>query len=297
MKDFDPTRRLIHYEGAQGDPNHSEYKPMDAYYERGHEYNKRYIDLANPIDPPFVDVISRMYPTLAQLEGLATSPYISRPILMCEYAHAMGNSLGNLAKLWDLVWHYDNLIGGFVWDWIDQGLVKTLSSGEQYVAYGGVFSDKPNNGNFCINGIVGSFRNPKPTLYEAKYVFQPVRFQVLNLLQTGQFSVKPSSARLLNLKLNRPNLRENAQYYLHFSLVQKQANEWVPAGYVVAEEEFKLPWEMAEQNQLFLNIDFVHSGIGSNDIWSLNAEPLKQYQIKSGSYRFNLRISPDTNSL
>ncbi len=102
---------------------------MDAYYERGHEYNKRYIDLANPIDPPFVDVISRMYPTLAQLEG------------------------------------------------------------------------------------------------------------------------------------------------------------------------FKLPWEMAEQNQLFLNIDFVHSGIGSNDIWSLNAEPLKQYQIKSGSYRFNLRISPDTNSL
>ena len=115
-------------------PNHQEYKSVESYSGTSSDHGTRYTELANPTDPAYVDVISRMYPTPAQLEGLANSPYIKRPILMCEYAHAMGNSLGNLSEYWDLIWDKKNLIGGFIWDWIDQGLEKQAPNGETYIA-------------------------------------------------------------------------------------------------------------------------------------------------------------------
>jgi beta-galactosidase len=163
IKEFDPTR-ILHYEGAQGNPEHP------AYIKPGSDHSPQYI--ANPTDPDYVDVISRMYPRINEMEGLANSPYINRPIIVCEYAHAMGNSLGNLKEYWDIIRAYPNLAGAFIWDWMDQGILQTDENGREYWAYGGDFGDQPNSGNFCINGVVSADQTPQPELWEAKKVFQ-----------------------------------------------------------------------------------------------------------------------------
>lgn len=149
-KDFDPTR-FVHYEGAQADPT----------------------------DPAYVDVLSRMYPLPYELEEMANNPYHTRPILMCEYAHGMGNSIGNLKEYWDLIYAYPNILGGHIWDWKDQGVEKTDDQGEAFYAYGGDFGDSPNSGNFLINGVVASDGSIKPATFEVKYVQQPIHFTLL----------------------------------------------------------------------------------------------------------------------
>ncbi len=174
VKEFDPTRP-IHYEGAQGDPR------SPAYQAKGKPEYGQNLYLANPTDRWYVDFISRMYPTLDQLKGLSESPYIHRPIMMCEYLHSMGNSSGNLQDYWDLIRSKKNLMGGFIWDWIDQGIARTDDKGRKYWAYGGDFGDKPNDANFCINGIISPDRTVKPATEECKYVFQPVSVVPYNL--------------------------------------------------------------------------------------------------------------------
>ncbi len=165
VKEFDPTR-FVHYEGAQSDHENP------AYIKPGSGKSPAY--MANPTDPAWVDVISRMYPTPDQLEKLANSPYIHRPIMPCEYAHAMGNSLGNFQEFWDVIRAYPNLMGAYIWDWTDQGILRTDDKGRQYWAYGGDFGDTPNDGNFCINGVVAPDQTPHPSLWEAKKVFQDI---------------------------------------------------------------------------------------------------------------------------
>ena len=167
VKDFDPTRP-IHYEGAQGDPASPEYKAFGTP-----EYQKTPY-LANPDDRWYVDMVSRMYPTIDQLKGLSESPYIKRPVVMCEYAHSMGNSTGNLKEYWDLIRSKKNLMGGFIWDWIDQGIARTDAQGRKWWAYGGDYGDKPNDANFCINGLISPNRTVKAATEECKYVFQPI---------------------------------------------------------------------------------------------------------------------------
>ena len=87
-----------------------------------------------------------------------------RPFIWCEYAHAMGNSTGNITDLWDWVRSHDNVQGGFIWDWMDQGLEAKTDDGEIYYAYGGDFTPKSykihTDSNFCANGLIGSDRRP-----------------------------------------------------------------------------------------------------------------------------------------
>ena len=96
-----------------------------------------------------------------------------RPVILCEYAHAMGNSLGNFADYWQVFREHDRLQGGFIWDWVDQGLAKYTSAGELYWAYGGDFGDQINDRQFCINGLVFPDRQAHPALLEAKRCQQP----------------------------------------------------------------------------------------------------------------------------
>ena len=140
--------------------------------------------MANPRDPSYVDVISRMYARIDQIENLATSPYIDRPMILCEYVHGMGNSLGTLGDYWDAIRSHKNLIGGFIWDMVDQGLVKKDQNGNEFYAYGGDFDDLPNDTNFCINGVFSPDKKPNPHAWEAKYVFQPVVFEKASSLQS-----------------------------------------------------------------------------------------------------------------
>jgi beta-galactosidase len=103
-------------------------------------------------------------------------PGENRPVILCEYAHAMGNSLGSFYKYWEAFKAYPRLQGGFIWDWVDQGLTKHTDSGEAYWAYGGDFGDTENDRQFCINGLLFPDRTPHPHLFEAKYCQQHLSF-------------------------------------------------------------------------------------------------------------------------
>lgn len=124
------------------------------------------------------DIVAPMYAGIGRLEKYGQTKK-DRPFILCEYAHAMGNSVGNLQDYWDVIEAYPVLQGGFIWDWVDQGLVKKTETGETYWAYGGDYGpeDVPSDGNFCLNGLVNPDRGVKPALWEVKKVYQNIKFR------------------------------------------------------------------------------------------------------------------------
>jgi beta-galactosidase len=128
------------------------------------------------------DIFCPMYMRMEGMEKYAkTNP--ERPLIQCEYAHAMGNSVGNLQDYWDLIEKYPALQGGFIWDWVDQGLLTKNEDGEEFWAYGGDFGPDtvPSDGNFCNNGLVNPDRTVKPHLLEVKKVYQHIGFEPVDL--------------------------------------------------------------------------------------------------------------------
>ena len=199
IRHYDPTRP-IHYEGAQGQPEHELYAPLSRKAKIVYTSERQEVEATeeepkalppanrndrsgNPTDPEFVDVISRMYPRIDLLERMAQDPNHDRPIYMCEYAHSMGNSTGSMKDYWDLIRKYDNLLGGHIWDWKDQGLSRIDADGVKSWGYGGDY-ERPsdvNSGNFCINGVVAPDCTPKPAMWTCKYVYQPIEFTAVDL--------------------------------------------------------------------------------------------------------------------
>jgi len=263
IKEFDPTRP-IHYEGAQGDANRPEYKQFGSP-----EYMKKPY-LANPDDTWYVDMISRMYCTIDQLKGLSESPYIKRPIVMCEYSHSMGNSTGNLMEYWNLIHSKKNLMGGFIWDWIDQGIARTDAQGRKWWAYGGDYGDQPNDANFCINGLISPDRTVKAATEECKYVFQPVvvvpydqdkmqfriknRFQFRNLNEfdirwtltengkdigtgsLGAFAVLPGESKLFAVDYDLS--KTTGEVWMKVSIKLAKDELYAKRGHEIAKEQF-----------------------------------------------------------
>ncbi|MHC4740248.1 MAG: glycoside hydrolase family 2 TIM barrel-domain containing protein, partial [Planctomycetota bacterium] len=133
------------------------------------------------------DIDSVMYPHLNSLIERGRSDN-TKPFIMCEYAHAMGNSVGNLREYWDAIEKYKTLIGGCIWDWVDQGLRKRAEDGKEFWAYGGDYGDKPNDGNFCINGLVFPDRKIPPKMWEVKRVYQYITVEPEELT-TGKIKV------------------------------------------------------------------------------------------------------------
>ncbi|HFT4858018.1 TPA: glycoside hydrolase family 2 TIM barrel-domain containing protein, partial [Klebsiella pneumoniae] len=127
-------------------------------------------------------------------------PGEQRPLILCEYAHAMGNSLGNFADYWQAFREYPRLQGGFIWDWADQAIRKTFADGSVGWAYGGDFGDKPNDRQFCMNGLVFPDRTPHPSLVEAKHAQQYFQFTLL--------STSPLRVRIISEYLFRPTDNE-----------------------------------------------------------------------------------------
>jgi beta-galactosidase len=122
------------------------------------------------------DIVCPMYMRIWDIVKIAKDPSETRPLILCEYSHAMGNSNGNLHEYWEAIDTTFGLQGGFIWDWVDQGLVK---DGTKYWAYGGDFGDKPNDLNFCINGLLWPNRAPHPAIHEVKYVHQPIKVSLV----------------------------------------------------------------------------------------------------------------------
>ncbi len=127
------------------------------------------------------DIVAIMYPSADYLARHAREPQ-ERPFIMCEYAHAMGNSCGGLSNYWDTIYKYPQLQGGCIWDWVDQGLLTKDAQGREFYAYGGDFGENmPSDGNFCINGLVDPDRKPHPQLAEVRKVYQPVKIEAVDL--------------------------------------------------------------------------------------------------------------------
>ena len=252
IKDYDDTR-YIHYEGAQ-----SMYGELDA---------------------PGVDMISRMYAPIESMVAWANHPVDTRPVIWCEYAHAMGNSLGNFYKFWDAIRANKRMIGAFIWDWTDQGILQTDDNGKKYWAYGGDFGDKINSGNFCINGVIAADQTAKPVIWEVKKIHQPVVMKAANLsrgdiritnwhhftdlsiydiswelaenglvVQNGtieSLNTKPTETERVNIPYEKPTLKPGAEYYLKVIFKTSKDNSWSKKGHVVAWEQFKLPVKVA----------------------------------------------------
>ncbi len=165
IRHTDPTRPL-HYEGAI-----SRWKGEN--WDQGHHVT---------------DVVCPMYSTIEELLDYSNDPKANRPLIMCEYAHSMGNSTGNLKEYWETIENNPGLQGGFIWDWVDQGLVKTTADGEEYWAYGGDFGDEINDKNFCINGLISPDRTPHPAMWECLKLFQPFEITAIDL-ENGVFEL------------------------------------------------------------------------------------------------------------
>ena len=249
IKDYDSTRP-IHYEGAVG-------RPKDPYY---------------------VDVISRMYARIPEIIRIATDPVDVRPMVLCEYAHAMGNSVGNLREYWDAIRSHKRLIGGFIWDWADQGLRKKSRDGKEFWAYGGDFGDKPNDGNFCCNGLVQPDRKPNPSLYEVKKVYQRIhvvpvdimagKFRIQNeydflsldftdiaweLSADGHIIQKGTLAKLLlgpevevdvQVPFQKPKLQPGTEYWLKITFLLAADTSWAKRRHIVAWDQFQIPFDV-----------------------------------------------------
>jgi beta-galactosidase len=140
---------------------------------------------------PVSDITCPMYPAIAAIVEHARSGAQRHPLIMCEYSHAMGNSNGTLAEYWDAIESTPGLQGGFIWEWWDHGLVQELADGRTRWAYGGDFGDVPNDGNFCIDGLVWPDRTPKPALWEHKQLAAPVAVRADDeLLSQGRVEVR-----------------------------------------------------------------------------------------------------------
>ncbi len=151
-------------------------KSRPVQYEQAHlEYN--------------TDIVCPMYMRIGDMEKYAQSNP-NRPLIQCEYAHAMGNSVGNLQDYWDVIEKYDALQGGIIWDWVDQGILTQDAGGNPYWAYGGDFGPDSlyTDGNFCCNGLVDPDRGVKPALKEVKKVYQYIKFRPVNL-STGEITI------------------------------------------------------------------------------------------------------------
>ncbi|SDZ92706.1 beta-galactosidase [Arachidicoccus rhizosphaerae] len=190
VHDFDITRP-VHYEPAQGTPQAKGYiEPDDPRYPKPVDHPHR---LQNPVDQPYVDIVSRMYPGIFTPELLANQKNgDDRPIFFVEYSHAMGNSNGNLAEFWDVFRKTKRVIGGCIWEFKDQGLIKYTKDSLAYYGYGGDFGEKYFD-DFTIKGIVAADGRPKPAIYECKHVFQPIKTTWKNV-HTGTVNILNRSA-------------------------------------------------------------------------------------------------------
>lgn len=144
-------------------------------------YEQQPTNSNNYIFSNHVDVVSRMYPEPEWCENYCEKDYDTRPLLLCEYCHAMGNSPGDLDDYWRSIRKYDNFMGGFVWEWFNHGLYSgDTQSGRPKYVYGGDFGEKCHDGNFCCDGLVSPEKQAMPGLYELKAVGQPVDVRIID---------------------------------------------------------------------------------------------------------------------
>ena len=264
VREYDPTR-CVHNEGA-----------VKVQWNQGagdfHEGGERSNDWHNP-----------MYPQVqSMIDWSVNKEDMHRPFIPCEYSHAMGNSNGCLSDYWDAIYRYDGLQGGFIWDWVDQGLETVdLKTGQKFWAYGGDFGDKPNDVDFCINGLVWPDRTPHPAMEECKKLFQPIWIQAENLQQgrieianrqnftdtkglnfswqlkvdgktvdagtLSAINIKPGARKKVRVPYKIPTLAAGQELHLMVYVAIAKKTSWSPARHVLAWEQFSIPVKVVKK--------------------------------------------------
>lgn len=218
------------------------------------------------------DIVCPMYPSISYMKEYAQRQNVTRPFIMCEYAHAMGNSTGNFREYFDIINLSAHMQGGYIWDWVDQGLKAVGTNGREYWGYGGDFGawKYTNDENFCCNGLVNPDRTPHPGLAEVKKVYQNIEFQLVDastgkiriqnnfnatnlskfdfrweLLRNGEVvdsgttttkcAAKQSVTLTLPIKTN-----DDGEYFLSIYALTQNEELLVQAGHEVAREQFSL---------------------------------------------------------
>jgi beta-galactosidase len=225
------------------------------------------------------DIVCPMYPGIDHMKRYAARTDVTRPFIMCEYAHAMGNSTGNFQEYFDIIATAPHMQGGFIWDWVDQGIKATDDSGRDYWAYGGDIGgyQYTHDQNFCANGLITPDRKPHPGLYDVKKVYQDILFHAKDLskgnitienrflyndlsnyafkwelLKNGEITANGGILNIAQaagtkkdatIALPRVVLTKMAgtEYYLNIYAYTKQATEMIPAGHEIACEQFAFP--------------------------------------------------------
>lgn len=243
----------------------------------------------SPDEKEISDVQSKMYAKPDFCEEYALTGRDSRPFILCEYTHAMGNSCGSTDEyttLWD---KYACLQGGFVWDWVDQSILTTDENGTEFLAYGGDFGENPHDGHFCGNGLLFGDRTVTPKLAEIKKLYQNVDFKAIDaergvieiknkflftnlnkyelhweqcsdkgVFRDGVIAVdcEPLDKTVIDLELGKAT---NTECYLNLEFREKEDNAYATAGHVVAEEQFVINEfvnvydELEEDEELLVN--------------------------------------------
>ncbi|MCG8451435.1 MAG: DUF4981 domain-containing protein [Pirellulales bacterium] len=223
---------------------------------------------------PNTDIRCPMYATIDRIVKYAQAEP-DRPLILCEYAHAMGNSVGNLQEYWTAIESHDALQGGFIRDWVDQGLLKQDEQRREFWAYGGDYGDTPNDGNFCCNGLVRPDRSPNPSLMETKKVYQFIKVTPVDLaagkvkvhnkyafvtldfvelqwrvevdgtvVESGRLTdldVQPGEERIVSIPFVAPHLKPGQEAFLTTEFLLRSETPWAKQGHVVAWDQYPLP--------------------------------------------------------
>ncbi|HPS12500.1 MAG TPA: glycoside hydrolase family 2 TIM barrel-domain containing protein, partial [Prolixibacteraceae bacterium] len=267
----------------------------------------------------FSDIMCPMYMRPKEVEAYANNPKSNKPFIQCEYAHSMGNSTGNFQDYWDIYMKYPILQGGFIWDWVDQGLESHNFEGKKYWIYGGDLGGYrwTNDENFCDNGVINADRTIHPALNEVKKVYQPIWFKAVDI-EKGIISIhnynlftnlnaydynwklfenghpiaantfkadgEPLTEKNITIPLPFIEFKPGNEYFLVVEACQRNATDLIEKGYVVANEQFAFP-----KNSYFVT----ESATGNLNITKTERE----FIFKSGEVegRINLRSGKLTN--
>jgi len=222
------------------------------------------------------DIFCPQYPGVKYLQEFASKKQ-TKPMIISEYSHAMGNSNGNLVDLWEVIYKEENaqLQGGYIWDWIDQALVKKDEYGNEFWAYGGDFGvGMPSDNNFVCNGIISADYTPHPAMWEVKYAYQNIWFEVVDLdrskvlvknrhdfiglddyflnweiTRNGQsvahgtipdLYIKPHGQKEITLNIPEFERVPGSEYFIDLYATLKSDHPFRPKGFEVAHEQFLL---------------------------------------------------------
>ncbi|HEY5591059.1 MAG TPA: glycoside hydrolase family 2 TIM barrel-domain containing protein [Paludibacter sp.] len=240
--------------------------------------NTRLVQFEQAHEQDNTDIVCPMYPGVSYMKEYGNRENVKRPFIMCEYAHAMGNSSGNFQEYWDIIHSSKNLQGGFIWDWVDQGFEMTDEVGRKYWAYGGDMGSQnyTNDENFNHNGLVWPDRKPHPGAFEVKKVYQDILFKAVDVekgiinvgngfaytnlsnylfkyevLENGSIikegtidiNLTPLSKKQVQLTLPAISAKDGMEYVLNIFAYTRSGNEIMPQNFEIAREQFKLGGE------------------------------------------------------